>query len=110
MLARGYAPFIRRVIGESTDVDTPQEGHYRTDTNNQTDYRCITKDKLAFYNDGLRSRASRASIQLAWYVRVLRTVNFCEPIDLLWTSIRRCGKCASACHGAVVSFVGEVSG
>ena len=36
------------------------------------------------------------------------TVNFREPIDLLQKSIRH-REAASACHGVVVRFVGEVS-
>ena len=35
-----HTPFMGRVIGESTNADTPQEGHYRPD--NGSGYRCIT--------------------------------------------------------------------
>ena len=44
-----HTPFIGRVIGESTNADTPQEGHYEPDDG--SGYWCITSVHTYAYHE-----------------------------------------------------------
>ena len=63
----------------------------------------ITRHNFSPTRSVIRSRASRISIQLVWYARVLfsgSTVNFREPIDILWKYHGKCrgSQCVPRCR------------
>ena len=77
-----HTPFMGRVIGESTNADTPQEGHYRPD--NGSGYRCITNVHTYSYHK------SRSPIQCLALMRsaIMLKLILCELLHVLpvWTS------------------------